>query len=129
MCWLFVFSSRRRHTRCALVTGVQTCALPIWSSTSRPTSDRNRVHSNALTHSPRADELGRKVERHRMAGGERAELMRSGKERDIDGRQRHRSEEGRGGKGGVRTCKSQRSPSHAKKKSNEEKATKRRKKQ
>src|SRR3546814_5118580 len=23
------FSSRRRHTRCALVTGVQTCALPI----------------------------------------------------------------------------------------------------
>src|SRR3546814_13981697 len=30
MCRLFVvFSSRRRHTRCALVTGVQTCALPI----------------------------------------------------------------------------------------------------
>src|SRR3546814_10652129 len=33
MCWflsdLFFFSSRRRHTRCALVTGVQTCALPI----------------------------------------------------------------------------------------------------
>src|SRR3546814_4724125 len=26
-----VFSSRRRHTRCALVTGVQTCALPIYS--------------------------------------------------------------------------------------------------
>src|SRR3546814_2512579 len=30
-CWIvFVFSSRRRHTRCALVTGVQTCALPIY---------------------------------------------------------------------------------------------------
>src|SRR3546814_4922542 len=28
MCMLF-FSSRRRNTRCALVTGVQTCALPI----------------------------------------------------------------------------------------------------
>src|SRR3546814_2317380 len=27
--YLFFFSSRRRHTRCALVTGVQTCALPI----------------------------------------------------------------------------------------------------
>src|SRR3546814_9438161 len=27
----FFFSSRRRHTRCALVTGVQTCALPIYS--------------------------------------------------------------------------------------------------
>src|SRR3546814_9956095 len=31
MCLLFFFSSRRRHTRCALVTGVQTCALPISS--------------------------------------------------------------------------------------------------
>src|SRR3546814_10835441 len=29
-CDLFFFSSRRRHTRCALVTGVQTCALPIY---------------------------------------------------------------------------------------------------
>src|SRR3546814_4629967 len=28
--FLFFFSSRRRHTRCALVTGVQTCALPIF---------------------------------------------------------------------------------------------------
>src|SRR3546814_708975 len=27
--YLFFFSSRRRHTRCALVSGVQTCALPI----------------------------------------------------------------------------------------------------
>src|SRR3546814_3506798 len=27
----FFFSSRRRHTRCALVTGVHTCALPIFS--------------------------------------------------------------------------------------------------
>src|SRR3546814_10408216 len=26
---LFFFSSRRRHTICAVVTGVQTCALPI----------------------------------------------------------------------------------------------------
>src|SRR3546814_5349223 len=33
MCYLifFFFSSRRRHTSCALVTGVQTCALPIFS--------------------------------------------------------------------------------------------------
>src|SRR3546814_2286043 len=27
---VFFFASIRRHTRCALVTGVQTCALPIW---------------------------------------------------------------------------------------------------
>src|SRR3546814_3917506 len=32
--FLFFFSSRRRHTRCALVTGVQTCALPISSGVS-----------------------------------------------------------------------------------------------
>ena len=30
--FFFFFSSRRRHTRCADVTGVQTCALPIWLS-------------------------------------------------------------------------------------------------
>src|SRR3546814_3779647 len=29
MILFFFFSSRRRHTRCALVTGVQACALPI----------------------------------------------------------------------------------------------------
>src|SRR3546814_7572260 len=28
--YCFFFSSRRRHTRCSLVTGVQTCALPIY---------------------------------------------------------------------------------------------------
>src|SRR3546814_8078687 len=32
LCLYFFFSSRRRHTRCALVTGVQTCALPICTS-------------------------------------------------------------------------------------------------
>src|SRR3546814_13966255 len=31
----FFFSSRRRHTRGALVTGVQTCALPIWREARR----------------------------------------------------------------------------------------------
>src|SRR3546814_8276708 len=35
----FLFSSRRRHTRCALGTGVQTCALPIFDTLSgRPTN-------------------------------------------------------------------------------------------
>src|SRR3546814_9577294 len=40
------FSSRRRHTRCALVTGVQTCALPIYPSATgrarpRPGADKH----------------------------------------------------------------------------------------
>src|SRR3546814_20934971 len=33
LCACFFFSSRRRHTRCAFVTGVQTCALPICEAT------------------------------------------------------------------------------------------------
>src|SRR3546814_8583328 len=42
---IFFFSSRRRHTRCALVTGVQTCALPI-----------SRLHLG-LDRAPRAVEI------------------------------------------------------------------------
>src|SRR3546814_2150915 len=42
---VFFFSSRRRHTRCALVTGVQTCALPI-SPIARRRFTRRR-HSGA----------------------------------------------------------------------------------
>src|SRR3546814_15942517 len=36
MCMSIFFSSRRRHTRCALVTGVQTCALPILIAQEHP---------------------------------------------------------------------------------------------
>src|SRR3546814_10761203 len=32
----FCFTSRTRHTRCSLVTGVQTCALPIFKNTPVP---------------------------------------------------------------------------------------------
>src|SRR3546814_3333074 len=32
--YIFFFACRRRHTRCALVTGVQTCALPIYGNNS-----------------------------------------------------------------------------------------------
>src|SRR3546814_9298594 len=36
----FFFSSRRRHTRCALVTGVQTCALPIYIVANLPVGSK-----------------------------------------------------------------------------------------
>src|SRR3546814_1273743 len=36
----FFFSSRRRHTICALVTGVQTCALPIGALLQQFQTDR-----------------------------------------------------------------------------------------
>src|SRR3546814_953679 len=42
LCYFF-FSSRGRHTRCALVTGVQTCALPISSELS-PGDSSKVVH-------------------------------------------------------------------------------------
>src|SRR3546814_7925192 len=40
-CYCFFFSSRRRHTRCALVTGVQTCALPILKALTKTTASAN----------------------------------------------------------------------------------------
>src|SRR3546814_8923642 len=46
---LFFFSSRRRHTRCALVTGVQTCALPIYANAPFLRSDEEqRLNRKAL---------------------------------------------------------------------------------
>src|SRR3546814_3356847 len=41
--YLFFFSSSRRHTICALVTGVQTCALPIFAQALGDEPDRRRV--------------------------------------------------------------------------------------
>src|SRR3546814_7354274 len=44
------FSSRRRHTRCALVTGVQTCALPIYASNLlKPALARGELHCIGAT--------------------------------------------------------------------------------
>src|SRR3546814_10753604 len=47
----FFFSSRRRHTRCALVTGVQTCALPIWRPI-RPNGYLHRGRSRRPSNQP-----------------------------------------------------------------------------
>src|SRR3546814_906703 len=50
---MFFFSSRRRHTRCALVTGVQTCALPIFLS--EEAADRVRRNAVMLVPDPLPD--------------------------------------------------------------------------
>src|SRR3546814_5370519 len=45
--YFFFLSSRRRHTRCALVTGVQTCALPICEPRRPVTTIASSVTSSA----------------------------------------------------------------------------------
>src|SRR3546814_4196644 len=45
---LFFFSSRRRHTRCALVTGVQTCALPIYQDQPIPHGGKIRLSGKGV---------------------------------------------------------------------------------
>src|SRR3546814_6445322 len=71
-CWdefvfVFFFSSRRRHTRCALVTGVQTCALPIWFTSRDMIETEQRLQ--------RASELMAERERHRTDEKARTRLF------------------------------------------------------
>src|SRR3546814_18733968 len=58
--FLFFFSSRRRHTRCALVTGVQTCALPICDFARFAEDGRICLTNNAAERALRGFALGRK---------------------------------------------------------------------
>src|SRR3546814_18674109 len=105
---MFFFSSRRRHTRCALVTGVQTCALPIsaafavlmpiawWLGGRRGKAG----HSSGGHHGPAG----------MSAAGDRDEV--DGKEPMQTTEPESRSEERRVGKEGVSTCRSRWSPYH-----------------
>src|SRR3546814_8902586 len=83
MCYFFFFSSRRRHTRVALVTGVQTCALPIWALTSSTIIQRPRESRRSdLRHSPTLP-VRRKVSTFATGRSERivlAQLVSGGKQ-------------------------------------------------
>src|SRR3546814_1036354 len=59
---MFFFSSRRRHTRCALVTGVQTCALPIYSSGIEP-CHLLRAHDKRDPAAAAVDRVERRIKR------------------------------------------------------------------
>src|SRR3546814_2488742 len=90
----FFFSSRRRHTRCALVTGVQTCALPIFSQLSKvrpPNSSRSRARICGQTCSADSQRFISRPEGNPTSS---------------------RSEERRVGKECVSTCRSRWSPYH-----------------
>src|SRR3546814_421307 len=61
----FCFSSRRRHTRCALVTGVQTCALPIYKGIDIPGPVGTPIYATAdgiVSRSGRAGGYGNLIE-------------------------------------------------------------------
>src|SRR3546814_3955365 len=104
---MFLFSIRRRHTRCALVTGVQTCALPIWFwdlqffNTNGNSSWKCSIAG-----------AGRKRGNHyftRLA--EEFQRIPPAEEFEDDGIS-NRSEERRVGKECVSTCRSRWSPYH-----------------
>src|SRR3546814_3902386 len=103
----FFVSSRRRHTMCALVTGVQTCALPIYAA---------RIYGDARE----VDERHRhryEVNIHYKGRLEAAGLRFSGMSPDgllpeIIEIPDHRSEERRVGNECVSTCSSRWSPYH-----------------
>src|SRR3546814_3186092 len=97
----FFFSSRRRHTRCALVTGVQTCALPISHWYCLPILKRE-VHRQALV------EAATSGNPRFFLGTDSAPHARGLKEHACG----CRSEERRVGKECVSTCRSRWSPHH-----------------
>src|SRR3546814_10498788 len=103
--WFFFFSSRRRHTRCALVTGVQTCALPIsWARGIDVLSWRSGMSFDPASVAAFVDgELDdfnmRRIEREAATDAALAAEIA-------------RSEERRVGKECVRTCRSRWSPYH-----------------
>src|SRR3546814_7460680 len=98
----FFFSSRRRHTRCALVTGVQTCALPISGPAGadyrQPGSGAAAVPASVLQSGSFAMNATKKLRLGPLPKTENVKLTRS--------------EERRVGKECVSTCRSRWSPYH-----------------
>src|SRR3546814_7392137 len=110
MCFFFV-SSRRRHTRCALVTGVQTCALPICVDKSQASAFPIRTY--LVTPLP-LDDVSRfeNTNWNGWRAGPAAQDSRDWNFGQVEGARTclgngtYRSEERRVGKGCVSTCRS-----------------------
>src|SRR3546814_4774640 len=113
----FVFSSGRRHTRCALVTGVQTCALPI---SYMRFAEQHPLYFATLSrfeaHQPETVAPGSSERAVMDAGAAVHEVtiaaLRVGMRDGSIRRTRQRSEERRVGKGWVSPCRSRGSPYH-----------------
>src|SRR3546814_7202049 len=101
----FFFSSRRRHTRCALVTGVQTCALPIYLRARLPATARGA--DGRVAEAGGEDPVGCPGAHGRMTSQDQP---RETAQDSVAKSQR--SEERRVGKECVSTCRSRWSPYH-----------------
>src|SRR3546814_14660737 len=80
---MFCFSSRRRHTRCALVTGVQTRALPIFGPACGEVRDLRLERAGELRGGV-GDVAAEGEHRIRVVGESRRELHRFGVQADAD---------------------------------------------
>src|SRR3546814_2692253 len=100
---LFFFSSRRRHTRCALVTGVQTCALPISAVNTASAEPVSKPRGSKTSDGQR---LNNRIGDVMLEPGARKAVL------VTFSPSMHRSEERRVGKECVSTCRSRWSPYH-----------------
>src|SRR3546814_11174454 len=110
----FFFSSRRRHTRCALVTGVQTCALPIFDA--RISIDRMEIIfaiEDLISDGIMSMEEGDEIMKEAREVVTTEQLLYRKRKEEVE---EARSEERRVGKECVSTCRSRWSPYHKKKK-------------
>src|SRR3546814_2520242 len=112
--YFFFFSSRRRHTSCDLVTGVQTCALPISGATMLPICcaglprrvgdmlhEMPKHRATAVVPHEDNDAVGSSVAKTRAGG--RSSLRRWRRKKVVkQSWLGHRSEERRVGQEGVR---------------------------
>src|SRR3546814_3100594 len=105
------FSSRRRHTRCALVTGVQTCALPISAIFSPSGGDVGIAF--AIPASVAKDVVRDLIDDGKVERGWLGvQIQPVNKDIAESLGLSERSEERRGGKECVSTCRSRLSPDH-----------------
>src|SRR3546814_4351790 len=107
----FFFSSRRRHTRCALVTGVQTCALPILGCGMVQAAELSQQvlglsAQNVARVRDLVDAIGCPTTAPDLGAEHWLEHMR------VDKKTQGRSEERRVGEECVRTCRSRWSQYH-----------------
>src|SRR3546814_2317449 len=106
MLLLFFFSSRRRHTRCALVTGVQTCALPIFVLAGLQLGIMQACLDTVIPYVRERKQFGKPIGSFQLMQAKVADMYVALQSA------RSRSEERRVGKECVSTCRSRWSPYH-----------------